>query len=183
MENNKETWKPVPGYEDYYEVSSTGRVRRLFESPQRKRELSPWHGRGGYPQVELWKDNKRKSIYVHTLVTMTFIGERPSGFQVCHYDGNPENNNIENLRYDTVSENRHDSVRHGTHAMANRTRCPYGHLLKHPNLQPSALKRGSRKCLACTRARSYIYYHKHLKSKFQEISDSYYRNISGGGQA
>ncbi len=43
-----------------------------------------------------------------------FVGECPDGMEVCHNDGNPSNNKITNLRYDTRINNAADSARHGT---------------------------------------------------------------------
>lgn len=35
--------------------------------------------------------------------------------ECCHNDGNPSNNTLDNLRYDSRSGNSMDKVRHGTH--------------------------------------------------------------------
>ena len=42
---------------------------------------------------------------VHVLVALTFIGPRPQGLEICHRDGNPANNAVDNLRYDTRTGN------------------------------------------------------------------------------
>ncbi|XWX34713.1 HNH endonuclease [Staphylococcus phage PG-2021_67] len=122
MEN--EIWKDIPGYEGLYQVSNLGRVKSL---PKKL-----WNGRGYFYSKEKIlkqaltgnkKDNKRRLMVVlckegkrtynvHKLVAMTFLGEKPKGFIVCHNDGNHLNNNIENLRYDTYKENTKDSYRH-----------------------------------------------------------------------
>lgn len=38
--------------------------------------------------------------------------------EVCHNDGNPANNHVSNLRWDTHSENMKDSFRQGRKALA-----------------------------------------------------------------
>jgi len=43
-----------------------------------------------------------------------FKNKRPDGYQCCHNDGNPHNNRIENLRWDTPKGNNLDKIRHGT---------------------------------------------------------------------
>ena len=120
-----EVWKPVPGYETLYEVSDLGRVKSLartvyYKSKGRRevpeRVLNPMVSkkRGNYPYVELWRDNRRKSRYVHALVLEAFVGPRPTpGHQVCHGDGNPGNNVLTNLRYGTRLDNAADTVKHG----------------------------------------------------------------------
>src|SRR5690242_190605 len=119
MTPTNEQWRPVVGYEGAYEVSDHGRVRSLMrEVPAGQRggtRLVPGRllvaplGRNGYRQVTL----RRRTHLVHALVATAFLGERPPGLEVCHNDGDSENNAVANLRYDTVSENRLDTVRHG----------------------------------------------------------------------
>lgn len=69
----------------------------------------------GYSQVSLSTQPKKwKSVRLHVLVLEAFVGPRPSGYECRHLDGNPQNNTVENLRWGTVSENRQDSILHGT---------------------------------------------------------------------
>lgn len=97
----KEIWKPVPEYEDLYEVSNMGRVRSLFRY---KKILHP-SLTNGYFTVELWKDKQRKRIGVHRLVAMCFC-ENPKGKPfVNHKDESRTNNNASNLEWVTHIEN------------------------------------------------------------------------------
>jgi hypothetical protein len=50
---------------------------------------------------------------VHVLVLEAFVGPRPEGMEGCHGDGNPANNNVQNLRWDTPQNNWKDRKRHG----------------------------------------------------------------------
>lgn len=43
-----------------------------------------------------------------------YVGLCPEGFQCCHNDGNPANNKLENLRWDTPKNNTADKRKHGT---------------------------------------------------------------------
>lgn len=52
----------------------------------------------------------------------------------------------------TGSENAYDSIAHGTHPMASKTRCKRGHPYEGDNLAID--RRGRRVCLACERARN-----------------------------
>ena len=38
MEKQEELWKPVVGYEGFYEVSNCGRVKSLHRGKERKKE-------------------------------------------------------------------------------------------------------------------------------------------------
>jgi hypothetical protein len=43
-----------------------------------------------------------------------FVGPCPEGMVCCHNDGDPSNNRLENLRFDTHKANCDDKLRHGT---------------------------------------------------------------------
>lgn len=90
-----ERWKAAPGYPDY-EVSSTGRVRRLSTG----RELEPTKGPDGYRLVSLVTDmGDRPAVRVHTLVLTAFVGPRPDGKVASHVDGDPSNDALSNLTW------------------------------------------------------------------------------------
>lgn len=111
-----EIWRPVVEYEDYYEVSNLGRVRRKTggQGAIAGRILS-WHTATstGYANVRLVAGAKAKGINVHKLVTRAFLGVKPAGMVTRHLDGNKLNNCISNLRYGTALENARDRAAHG----------------------------------------------------------------------
>lgn len=102
-----EQWKPVAGYEDRYEVSNTGRVRRVKPTRQRGKGslLTQWPDVGGYPYVSLWHNNKRSNAKVHKLMAIAFLGEPKPNMQVNHIDGDKTNNHLSNLEWVTSSTN------------------------------------------------------------------------------
>lgn len=51
---------------------------------------------------------------VHRLVLEAFVGPCPPGMEACHNDGNPANNALTNLRWDTRQANAADRSLHGT---------------------------------------------------------------------
>lgn len=70
--------------------------------------------RDGYSGVQLTDDmGKRRYRPVHQLVLEAFVGPRPVGMEACHNDGNPANNRLDNLRWDTHAANTEDSRRQG----------------------------------------------------------------------
>lgn len=185
-----EEWRPVVGFEGLYEVSDQGRVRgvsrvvtrsdgRVFHL--REEVKTPSISDNGRPYVGLWRNNEVTSVKVCVLVAAAFIGPRPAGLDVCHDNGDDEDNYATNLRYDTRSGNNRDKRRHGTDHNVNKERCPKRHLLDDPNLVPSMLKRGSRKCLACSRAQSGAKYARKMGRYFDEVAaaERHYVEIMG----
>lgn len=121
----QEIWKSVPGYEGFYEVSNFGQVRSIDRITLRKdgtpyqkmpgKIFKPGIDKINRKHVDFYVMGKRHCFYVHYLVLLTFVGPRPEGMDCCHNDGNPLNNHVENLRYDTRSGNFKDKLLHGTH--------------------------------------------------------------------
>lgn len=165
----EETWKPVVGHEGKYEVSDHGRVRSLGN---RARILKPFAHSAGYPTVALPGGYRRQvTTTIHRLVLTAFVGPRPEGCEGCHGDGNPMNNHLSNLRWDTVLANAADRTAHGTQVNLAKTHCPRGHELREPNLIKRS--RGWRACRACKNAHSYAHFH---KVEFPAaLADEYYR--------
>jgi hypothetical protein len=64
--------------------------------------------------ISLWINKRTYSRFVHRLVLEAFVGPCPEGMECCHYDGNPLNNHLGNLRWDTHKNNEADKRRHGT---------------------------------------------------------------------
>lgn len=158
--NEPEIWEPVVGHEGSHAVSDHGRVRSLDRTMIRGSTPVRLRGRVLRPSGDAQGEHQRVVIggrtrLVHSLVLEAFIGPRPPGFEACHNDGDPANNRLSNLRWDTRSANTRDRVRHGTHQMSNRTHCPHGHVYATWNLEQYTLTQGRRRCLACTRARSW----------------------------
>lgn len=68
----------------------------------------------GYLRVRLTIDGKRKTFLVHTLVARIYVGDKPSALhEVCHIDGNRQNNVVSNLKWGTRKENAADRTKHG----------------------------------------------------------------------
>ena len=160
-----ENWKPVVGYEGLYEVSNLGHVRSLDRIVMRS-DGGARRFRGqimatvtrdtGHVVLTLRRDGGVHLRRVHRLVLESFVGPCPSGMEACHNDGDPANNRLDNLRWDTRSENQNDSVQHGTQRNARKTHCPLGHVLGGANLVET---RNGRECRACKNGRGYARLH------------------------
>lgn len=114
-----EKWKPVPGTDGWYEVSSLGRVRSWRTTTKRRRRepvvLSPSVGKNGY---RVWchrLSGKESRLTVHRTVALAFLGNPGAGrWEVRHLDNDKLNNTVENLVWGTPAENAADRVSAGT---------------------------------------------------------------------
>ena len=114
-DEKEEVWKDIPGFEEYYQASSLGRIRSLTRTISTPR-FSRRHYEGqlialtfntgsGYLMVGLRKAGVNSNNLVHVLVARTFMGLPPKGMTVNHNDGNKLNNRPDNLTYLTQSDN------------------------------------------------------------------------------
>ena len=147
---NMENWKDIPGYEGRYQVSDQGRVRSLdrysarHSADNRKTYLVRGKILAQYatPSGHMTVHVSRKWCYVHRIALLTFVCA-PEQYaphtrvEGRHLDGNPADNNLQNLAWGTVKENRADRRRLGekskltkdqTLALQDALRC--GALLK-----------------------------------------------------
>jgi hypothetical protein len=103
MSDGKEVWKPIPDFEGY-EASSIGRIRSFRKSPKEPIVLSLRKNSKGYLQCQVYSvGKKRRSITVHRLVGMAFLGK--SKMVLNHINGIKTDNRIENLELCTLSKN------------------------------------------------------------------------------
>ena len=160
----QEQWRAIPDAPGY-EVSDRGSVRRSalldpYGRPVYDSKPLAWQLSGTkrdkdgnyytqYKDVSLRVgENTRRHAKVHHLVAAAFLGPRPAGMVVCHTNGDPLDNRVENLRYDTQAANIEDMHRaRGGHHNALKSECKHGHDLTDPD---NLYRNGSgRKCKAC----------------------------------
>jgi len=159
MNEHNERWLPIAGFDGAYEVSDQGRVRSVSRviirsngtrHTHRGTVLKPGVQRSGHMLVSLKIDAVGHTRDVHKLVLEAFAGLRPEDMECCHNNGDPADNRLVNLRWDSKSENGLDRVRHGAHYNVNKTHCPQGHSYSDEN---TYVYRGRRNCRTCARTR------------------------------
>jgi len=151
-----EEWRPVVGWEGFYEVSSLGRVRSLdrrFQTSDggvrfyRGRLMEGKLTDYGYPEVKLSRPGQRVNRRVHRLVSEAFI-PNPAGHPfVLHWDDEKTNNVVDNLRWGTQKDNVADTIRNGLHPGLNATHCRNGHPYTPDNT--GTCSKGKRSCREC----------------------------------
>lgn len=117
IDESLEEWVPIRNWEDYYEISSQGRVRRIVGG-----KGSRSHGRckkitinNGRASVSLNRPGEQIVVRIHREMLLSFniLPDYPEQTHVCHNDGNSLNNTLDNLRWGTPMENSTDTIEHG----------------------------------------------------------------------
>lgn len=110
--------RTIPGFPSY-SITKDGRV---WSKPRRDKlerqcgnkwitlRLKP----NGYCVVDLCKNNKSRTCYVHRLVLETYVGPCPNGMECRHLNGCKTDNHICNLTWGSSAENKADNIKHGT---------------------------------------------------------------------
>ncbi len=99
-------YREVPKHPGYW-VASDGTVWS-----DRGRRSKAWYQIGtksscGYYYVILtWRP-----VLVHRLILEIFVGPCPEGMCACHFDDDPKNNALSNLRWGTPQDNTDDKIR------------------------------------------------------------------------
>lgn len=107
MIESGEIWKNYRG--TVYDVSTLGRVRRWSAKNGRPLDqpviIEPGLNCSGYKVV--------RSFFVHRMVLESFVSEPLQGQITLHLNGNKLDNRVENLRWGTYMENKHDGKLRG----------------------------------------------------------------------
>lgn len=104
-------YKDIEGFEGKYQVSNTGKVKSLnYNRTGKAQILSLKSDKDGYLGIGLCKDGKCKPYKVHRLVAQAFISNPNNYPQVMHLDGNPTNNNVNNLAWGTAKMNNNEPI-------------------------------------------------------------------------
>ena len=106
-ETTTEIWKDIPGYENFYQISNIGRVKSLKRKVKKlygyktisEKILKPIKNSKGYFIVNLYKENKMKSMKLHRLVAEAFIDNPENLPQINHKNERKEDNRVTNLEF------------------------------------------------------------------------------------
>lgn len=122
----------IDGYENYV-LSNTGEVY----SKKRKIFLKPWLNKikvikkngtiryQKYKRIQLSKNGKTKKFYLHRLLAQYFLENPENKPCVDHIDGDSLNNNLNNLRWATISENGRNVKAKGYGLYKTKQKKPY----------------------------------------------------------
>lgn len=109
-----EIWKPIPGYENFYQASNLGRIKSLEEkrfmpvnnayANYKERIIRQSKTKDGYLKVTLSKKIK-KCFLSHRLVGLTFIDNPQNKAEINHIKGVKSDNRCWMLEWCNSNEN------------------------------------------------------------------------------
>lgn len=110
-----ELWKPVKGYEGFYEVSNKGRVRsverRDARGQLRKSKIMSVKKIQNAKKVTFFRDGKSKTFTLKKLVADAFLEKPKADEKLVCIDGNPDNICAENLKWKKKAQKKHNIYR------------------------------------------------------------------------
>lgn len=127
----EEIWKDVEGYEVFYQISNTGKLKSLDRLILRndgrinhviEKIMIGGKTPSGYIFHCLKICNKKEQKYIHRLVALHFIPNPENKPQVNHKDGNKSNNHFNNLEWCTSKENMIHAYDNGLSKKGEETR-------------------------------------------------------------
>jgi len=125
----EEIWKSVKNYEDTYQVSNLGRLKRIYKNRPEK-ILKSVKGSFGYLYHSMCVNGKSKTIRLHRIVAESFISNPNNYPEINHIDGNKENNVFSNLEWCTRSYNMKHAYNKGLVIISDETRDKIRNILR-----------------------------------------------------
>ena len=136
----------ITGYENYT-IDETGLVMNIKFNRIMKLTIN----NKGYLKIGLYKNNKTKFFLVHRLLALAFIPNPNNYPEVDHFDINPSNNNLSNLRWVTKkmqqeNRNAYGEIKHKLIGYLNIGKYKYyiiqknGYFQKHLNVEKYTLQ-------------------------------------------
>lgn len=115
----EEQWKlisEISGYESFtnYEMDRNGILRRITDCCRAKKgHMLSWRRtRDGYMSCVIYSSGHCKHLLQHRAIATLFIPNINNHPHVDHVNGIRDDNHIDNLRWASIAENRHNSVKH-----------------------------------------------------------------------
>lgn len=115
-------WKEIKDYENLYEISTSGEIRSIKRIGTNGKILKKHINKDGYYQIQLCKNGKGKTYFVHILVAKTFLNDYDENLQVNHKNEIKTDNRLENLEMMTQKENLNYGTRNDRISKSNKNR-------------------------------------------------------------
>ena len=93
-------FRQIPSLNNKYEINEDGTIlRNAITKKPIKIRLDMHHSKSGYYTAFICMNGKVQRLMIHKLVAECWLGEKPDGLEIDHFDRNSRNNHYTNLRY------------------------------------------------------------------------------------
>lgn len=119
----EEIWKPIPGYEGFYEVSNLGNFLSLRSHAGKRplpKILKTKKHRDGYLYININKNKVRSYFSAHRTVAKVFIQNQENKKEVNHKNCIKSDNRVENLEWVTPRDNVDHALKMGRYNLQIR---------------------------------------------------------------
>ncbi len=177
--NENKTWKKIKDYNSRYLISDHGDIFSCLNNCIMKASKTKLE----YYQVNLRKNKKKCSSYIHILVYETFIGERNKNLVIDHINQNKLDNRLVNLREVSKNDNSKNCTKKiHTKKIISQYSLDNKLIKKWNGLQEIIktkiyLKYAIKDCLCNKRKSAYNYIWKYENKIEQKIVDKYFKQV------
>jgi hypothetical protein len=113
----EEQWKDIPGFEELYQASSLGRIRKLKKLHNLKTGIVKPAAKGnGYYRASLCKDGIEHRFAYHRAIALAWIPNPLGLSEINHIDGDKSNNKPTNLEWILHKDN----ILHALHVLGKK---------------------------------------------------------------
>lgn len=106
----EDIWKPMFGFESFYLVSMSGKIKSLRYTFKNKL-LNGYKNKKGYIRLTIKGEHNNTNVAAHRMIAKTFIPNPDNKPSVNHKNGIKHDNRVSNLEWCTQRENELHSYR------------------------------------------------------------------------
>ena len=119
-------------------VFRDGRIRSYNNHLKKWQDLK-YRDSHGYDRCSIGK----KQYFVHNVIALCYLGEKPLGYQTDHINSNRKDNNLHNLQYITHTQNTRERITMNNKPVKGYTKTKNGRFMSHIKVDYKGINLGT----------------------------------------